>query len=65
MKTVSKEWLKKFEREVRKEFPESYGLQQVHLARFIIEKKTENLNSKELVEYYRKHARVAKRKNKK
>ena len=45
-----------FRKEVEKEFPESYGLQQVHLARLIIEEKTKGVSGRELVEYYRKVA---------
>lgn len=60
MKKISKAKLKELEREVQKEFPESYGLQQVHLARLIIEEKTRNLNERELIKFYREQARLLK-----
>ncbi len=56
MEEISKKKMDEFRKEVEKEFPESYGLQQVHLARLIIEEKTKGLTGKELVEYYRKVA---------
>ncbi len=56
MGEISKGKLEELRKEVEKEFPESYGLQQVHLARLIIEEKTKGLTGKELVEYYRKVA---------
>jgi hypothetical protein len=56
MREISKEKIDDFRKEVEKEFPESYGLQQVHLARLIIEEKTKGVSGRELVEYYRKMA---------
>jgi hypothetical protein len=56
MRKISKEKIDDFRKEVEKEFPESYGLQQVHLARLIIEEKTKGVSGRELVEYYRKMA---------
>lgn len=56
MREISKEKMDDFRKEVEKEFPESYGLQQVHLARLIIEEKTKGVSGRELVEYYRKVA---------
>ncbi len=60
MQDISKEKLEELKKEVEKEFPESYGLQQVHLARLIIEEKTRGLNKKELIEYYQKARKALK-----
>ncbi len=49
MKKISNKRLKELEEDVQKEFPQNYGLQQVHLARLIIEEKTRNLSRKELI----------------
>jgi hypothetical protein len=48
------------EREVKREFPNSYGLQQVHLARLIIEEKTKGLSPKEIIKFYRKYGELMK-----
>lgn len=61
MRNISKKRMEELREEVEKEFPESYGLQQVHLARLIIEEKTKGLTGKELVEYYRRAAKKAQR----
>lgn len=61
MRNISKKRMEELREEVEKEFPESYGLQQVHLARLIIEEKTKGLTGKELVEYYRRTAKKAQR----
>ncbi|MHA1834922.1 MAG: hypothetical protein ACTSV7_13170 [Candidatus Baldrarchaeia archaeon] len=60
MKSISKKRMEELRKEVEKEFPESYGLQQIHLARLIIEEKTKGLTGKELVEYYRRQAKKVK-----
>ncbi len=62
MQGISKKKLEelKIKKEVEKEFPESYGLQQVHLARLIIEEKTRGLTGKELMEYYQKARKALK-----
>lgn len=60
MKRISKERLKALKDEVQKEFPKSYGLQQVHLARLIIEEKTKDLSKKELIKYFRDRAKSVK-----
>ncbi|GAF82474.1 unnamed protein product [marine sediment metagenome] len=57
MKKISKSLMLRLEREVQKEFPKCYGLQQVHLARLIIQEKTKDLKGKELIEYYKKLAK--------
>jgi len=57
MRSISSEKLEELKKEVEKEFPESYGLQQVHLARLIIEEKTKNLTVKERIQYYREIAK--------
>ncbi|MGQ9848012.1 MAG: hypothetical protein ACUVQP_11020 [Bacteroidales bacterium] len=62
MKEIPKEKLKELEEEVKKEFPGDYALQQVHLARLIIEEKTKGLTGKELIAYYRKQAKMAREK---
>jgi len=62
MKKLSKKRLKELEREVKREFPESYGLQQVHLSRLIIEEKTKNLGPRELIKFYRRYGELAKSK---
>ncbi len=62
MKKISNKRLKELEEVVQEEFPQNYGLQQIHLARLIIEEKTRNLNPKKLFEYYREQAGVAKKK---
>jgi len=61
MRNISKKRMEELREEVEKEFPESYGLQQVHLARLIIEEKTKGLTGKKLVEYYRRMAKKAQR----
>jgi len=61
MRNISKKRMEELREEVEKEFPESYGLQQIHLARLIIEEKTKGLTGKKLVEYYRRMAKKAQR----
>ncbi len=58
MPKVDKKILQEFKKLVEKEFPGDYALQQVHLARKIIEKETEGLSGKELIEYYRRKTRI-------
>ncbi len=58
MREITEERLKELEEEVKKEFPQDYALQQVHLARLIIEEKTKNLNQKELIEFYKRHGKI-------
>jgi len=60
MKKISKNHLRELEREVKREFPNSYGLQQVHLARLIIEEKTKGLSPKEIIKFYRKYGELMK-----
>lgn len=62
MRKIPEERLKKLEEEVKKEFPGDYALQQVHLARLIIEEKTKGLTGKELIAYLRKQAKKAREK---
>ena len=57
---ISKNHLRELEREVKREFPNSYGLQQVHLARLIIEEKTKGLSPKEIIKFYRKYGELMK-----
>jgi len=57
MRNISKKKMEELRKEVEKEFPESYGLQQVHLARLITEEKTKGLTRKKLIEYYQKVAK--------
>ena len=61
MKEISSKRLKELETEVKKEFPENYGLQQIHLARLIIEEKTKDMSPDQLIEYYRGHAGIVKK----
>lgn len=62
MKKISSNKIKALNEEVKKEFPASYSLQQVHLARLIIDEKTKDLNQKELIEYYKNTAKQVKKK---
>lgn len=58
---LPKKKIEELRKEVEKEFPESYGLQQIHLARLIIEEKTKGLTAKERVQYYRDIAKNLRR----
>ena len=57
MAKVNKKSLEELKKMVKRGFPGDYALQQVRLARKIIEKETEGLSGKELIEYYRRKAR--------
>jgi CRISPR/Cas system-associated protein Cas10 (large subunit of type III CRISPR-Cas system) len=57
MREIPKKKMEELRKEVEKEFPESYGLQQVHLARLIIEEKTKDLTVRERIQYYRDMAK--------
>ncbi len=48
---ISREKLEELEKEVKKEFPNDYALQQVHLARLIIEEKTKGMSTEEFMDY--------------
>ncbi len=56
-KEISKERMKELEEEVKREFPDDYALQQVHLARLIIEEKTKGMTSEEFLKYIRDKAK--------
>ncbi|MGC8927776.1 MAG: hypothetical protein ACP5QK_07605 [Myxococcota bacterium] len=57
MKEISKKRLKELEEEVKREFPDDYALQQVHLGRLIIEEKTKGMTPKEFVKYIKAKAK--------
>lgn len=60
---ISEKKLKELKNEVEKEFPEDYALQQVHLARLIIEEKTKGMSKNEYKKYLKEILRKFKEKN--
>lgn len=65
MMKISENKLKELKKEVEKEFPGDYALQQVHLARLIIEEKTKGMSKAEYRRYFKEILRKFKEESRK